>query len=605
MRFTVRLSSALGLLAALVALHPAISQANCPPLSLNQVCYDEPAVDQQTTNTGYTFPAGSHVRIQADGCEQTGGSGETWKRYVNPDPSNGNTEFHGRVGIYSSTGGPTTLGNTRILSIDQSAYHRVTTPSYLQVGFEDDDYTDNNYDSHDDGGGQCAWNTTGSPVSGTFYGTWGYGGPAYILLTVVPNAAPVPSANQPAAYVSGLVSLGGGATDADADTLTYDFLVDGNDVSGSRSSASYTWNSAGVADGQHSVALKASDPYTSATSTSRTFQVDNTSPTVAITGGPNNQTFGPGSTQTWTFTASDGAGSGIQGIQCRIDGTPVTCTSATSHSVSNLAGGAHTFSMQAVDKVGHVSATPSRSFAIDATPPDTTVTAGPAEGASTTDTSVTYVLASSEQSSSFLCRVYVDEPSPVKPAFTACSAGDTDVISNLSPGSYVFEGSAVDAYGNEDPTPAVRHFSIVAPASAGGTPAGGSTPGSGGSGLGDAGTLSGVPLTVPVAPAAPKAQPAIHATLVYAYKSPTRLTRLILKHVPPGSTVRLTCHGKCPKALRRQYTKRHVSGSLSLTRLVKRTLKPGVRLSIVISKPGWRSMTKTVRIRRGKRPLVR
>ena len=235
MRHTVRLSSAFGLLAALIALHPAISHANCPPLGANQVCYDQPAVDQQTTDTGYTFPAGSHVRIEANGCEQTGGSGETWKRYVNPDPPDGSSEFHGRVGIYAvSPGGPTTLANTRILSIDASTYYRVTTPSYLQVGFEDDDYTDNNYDSHDDGNGQCAWNTTGSPVSGTFYSTWGYGGPAYILMTIVPNAAPVPTANQPATYVSGLVSLGGSATDADADTLTYHVLVDGNDVSGAR-----------------------------------------------------------------------------------------------------------------------------------------------------------------------------------------------------------------------------------------------------------------------------------------------------------------------------------------------------------------------------------
>ena len=280
----------------------------------------------------------------------------------------------------------------------------------------------------------------------------------------------------------------------------------------------------------------------------------------------------------------------------------MACTSPSSHSVSNLADGAHTFSVQAVDNLGHASAVQSRSFAIDATPPDTTVTAGPAEGASTTDTTVTYVLASSEQSSAFLCRVYVDQPSPVKPDLTACSAGSADVISNLSPGAYVFEGYAVDAYGNEDPTPAVRHFNIVAPAPAGGTPAGGSSAGGGGSGLGDAGTLSGVPLTV--TPAAPTAQPAIHATLVYAYRSPTRLTRLMLKHVPRGSTVRLTCHGTCPKALRRRYTKRHVSGSLSLTRLVKRTLKPGVRLSIVVSKAGWRNMTKTVRIRRGKPPLV-
>ncbi len=597
-----RLSSVLALLTILLAIHPAVGRANCPSLGANQQCYDEPAVGQSRTNTGYTFPAGSHVKIEANGCEQTGGSGDTWKRYVNPDPWTTNpSEFYGLAGIYSSVGGATTLPTTRINSI-QGAFYRVTTQSYLQVGFQDDDYSDNGYNDHDDGNGQCSWTTTGNPVPGTFYGAYGYGGPAYILLTVNPNAAPTVTADQPAAYVSGLTTLRATGADADGDTLTYHFLVDGQDASGAVSGQAFNWSSTGVRDGQYTLTVKASDPYTSTTSAGRTFNVDNTSPTVAITSGPGNQTFGPGSTQTWTFSASDGSGSGIQAVQCRVDGAPVTCKSGTSHSVSNLPGGTHTFSVQATDKVGHVSSVDSRTFAIDATPPETTVTAGPADGATTTDSTITYAFASSEPGSSFRCQVYADQPSPIKPGFTACSGGSADVISGLSPGAYVVEADAVDAYGNADPTPVVRHFTIAAPAAQGGTPTGGGGTPSGGGGTPSGG--GGTP-AAPVVPTAPRAKRAMHVTLAYAYSSPTRLTKLTLRHVPRGATVRVTCHGHCPKALHKTYKKRRVSGTLSLARLVRRGLKPGVRLSIVVSKPGWKSVTKTVRIRRGKAPSIR
>jgi hypothetical protein len=607
MRLATRLSSALGLFTLLLALHPAAGRANCPPVGANQVCYDQPAINGSFTNTGYTFPAGSHVRIQANGCEQTGGSGDTWKRYVNPDPWGNATQYHGLAGIYPiAAGGPATLPLTRISGI-QGAYYRVTRASYLRVGFEDTDYDDNNYNDHDDGDGQCAWDTTGSPVPGKFYNAdWGYSGPAYILLTVNPNAAPGVTASQPASYVSGVTSFSGTAGDSDGDALTYRFLVDGHDVSGEQHSASFAWDSSGAADGEHSLALEASDPYTSSTSDLRTFRVDNTRPTVTITSGPSNQTFGPDSALRWTFSPSDGPGSGIQAVQCWVDNAPVNCSSATSHSVSNLPGGTHTFSVQAIDKLGHGSTVDSRTFAIDATPPETTVTAGLDEGASTTDSTIAYTLASSEPGSSFRCRVYADRPAPVKPGFAPCSSGGAHIITGLAPAAYVFEADATDAYGNADPTPVVRHFIVASRAPEGAPPgagAGGGSTGTGGGGSTGAGGGGGS--TGPGAPApAAIATPAIRATLAYAYTSPTRLKKLTLSHVPSGSTVRVTCRGRCPKALRRRYTKRHVSGSLSLTRLVRRGLKPGVRLSIVISKPGWRSQTKTLRIRRGRPPAV-
>jgi hypothetical protein len=114
-------------LTVLVAL-PAASSANCPALGTNQRCLDQPPVNAASTDErGFTFPVGSTVRIQADGCEQTGGSGATWKRYVNPDPPGGVNQYHGRAAIVPSGSGPVTLSMSRILDI-QNASFSDTTP---------------------------------------------------------------------------------------------------------------------------------------------------------------------------------------------------------------------------------------------------------------------------------------------------------------------------------------------------------------------------------------------------------------------------------------------------------------------------------------------
>jgi hypothetical protein len=228
-----------------------------------------------------------------------------------------------------------------------------------------------------------------------------------------------------------------------------------------------------------------------------TFTVDNTAPTVTITGGPAGQALPPDSTQTWTFTASDGAGSGIQSVQCKLDGAPATCTTPTSHTVSHLPAGTHTFSVTATDKLGHVSAPESRTFSI----------AAPA-------------------------------PTPVPTA---------------------------------EPTP----LPTVAP-----------TP---------------VPTPPPPPPPPPRL---IRSTVVFAYASFTRLTRLTVKHLPAGATVRLTCSGSCPKALKRPWTKQVSHSELALARLVRGQLRPGMKVVIAVSKPGWIGTKKTLRIRRGKAPTV-
>jgi hypothetical protein len=118
---------------------------------------DEPNVKQRITEyPEITFQPGDNVVIEAGGCAQTGGSGDTWKRYVDPQGKNSDRLYHGLAWVPGATQGLTRIeaivGST--LTIPQN----IPDPSqlYLRLGYEDDDYSDNGYWGRDPGtGNQC------------------------------------------------------------------------------------------------------------------------------------------------------------------------------------------------------------------------------------------------------------------------------------------------------------------------------------------------------------------------------------------------------------------------------------------------------------------
>jgi hypothetical protein len=103
------------------------------------------------TNPSEQFPsvrfcAGDHVVVHAHGCVQTGGSGRTWKDYVDQKSQ----LYHGLINIPGSTPGPAgTL--VEIGSVVEHTDLPASLGGVLTLGYRDDDYTDNGYWSHDDG----------------------------------------------------------------------------------------------------------------------------------------------------------------------------------------------------------------------------------------------------------------------------------------------------------------------------------------------------------------------------------------------------------------------------------------------------------------------
>jgi hypothetical protein len=123
-------------------------------------------------------------------------------------------------------------------------------------------------------------------------------------------------------------------------------------------------------------------------------------------------------------------------------------------------------------------------------------------------------------------------------------------------------------------------------------------------------------LGTPALPAAPAPVPAVTPppTLVTlqtlapvlsynykAFKRQTRLSSLRVRAVPAGATVKVTCPRGCSA---KSFTKRGAKGSVSLARFVKRPLKAGTTLTVVVSKPGAIASVKTLKIRSRKPPLV-
>jgi hypothetical protein len=329
-----------------------------------------------------------------------------------------------------------------------------------------------------------------------------------------------------------------------------------------------TFDTSSIADGQATVVATAADAAgNTAESAPVTVVIDNTAPDLNVTG-PAGETFGPGGTQTWKLVAAD-ATAGLTSLSCSVvpsGQAPAYQPCSGSYSVSAEPDGAYTFTALATDAAGNQS-TQTRAFAIDATPPETTIDSGPANGTTTTATSITWGFSSNEPGSSFACRVY---PSALTPGpFGECSGAGTHTAVGFAPGTYSFEVRATDAFGNVDGSPARRTFTVSGPA---------------------------------VVDSHPQVINALLSFYFSAGRTATRFTMLTLTNVPPGATVTMRCTGGCGV---KSLVKHNVSGRVALKKLVGKRFKVGATITITVSKPGATSAVKILTIRKGKRPSLR
>ena len=131
--------------------------------------------------------------------------------------------------------------------------------------------------------------------------------------------------------------------------------------------------------------------------------------------------------------------------ECRLDGSAwVACN--TPHAVTLLSDGSHTFEARATSAAGLTDATPaSATWLVDATAPDTTITAQPP---AVSGSNVAFSFSGDDGSgsgvASFECRLDAG-------AWTACVS--PQAYSGLSNGNHTFAVRAFDNAGNVDPSP--------------------------------------------------------------------------------------------------------------------------------------------------------
>ncbi|MEU3648067.1 hypothetical protein AB0E59_32115 [Lentzea sp. NPDC034063] len=119
----------------------------------------EPVVTQLKTTYDFSFLPGDHVLVTGGGCVQTGGSGKTWKRYI--DPASDNNKYHGLITIPGATG-----DLDRLLDVvGRPLVVPGRGPVKLVLGYEDDNYGDNGYYAHDNGTADQCKNSTNAFVS--------------------------------------------------------------------------------------------------------------------------------------------------------------------------------------------------------------------------------------------------------------------------------------------------------------------------------------------------------------------------------------------------------------------------------------------------------
>lgn len=197
----------------------------------------------------------------------------------------------------------------------------------------------------------------------------------------------------------------------------------------------------GLTEGTHTFTVRATDAAGNSATASRTWTVNTVVPDTTITSGPSGSVKTTDATFTFTSTQPGT-------FECRIDtGLYAACT--TPKTYTGLAEGSHTFSVRAKNLAAVYDASPaSRTWNVDTTAPNTTITGGPSGPVASTSAQFTF---SSTEPGTFSCSfdysIYVPCTSPQS-------------YSALNEGQHTLVVRATDLAGNADPSPDSRIWTV-------------------------------------------------------------------------------------------------------------------------------------------------
>jgi hypothetical protein len=203
-----------------------------------------------------------------------------------------------------------------------------------------------------------------------------------------------------------------------------------------------------LAEGGHTFQVRATatDASEPGAPVSRTFTVDTASPQTSITGGPNGPTADP--TPSFRFSSNEAGSS----FECKVDGGAfAACTSP--RATSPLADGPHTFQVRARDQVMNLDPTAARrSFTVDTTAPDTTITSGPKSKVKSRKKKARaeFEFTADDPDATLECAL---DGAPFEP----CTSPVTERVKK---GEHNFEVRGIDRLGNVEDEPAMHEWKV-------------------------------------------------------------------------------------------------------------------------------------------------
>ncbi len=239
---------------------------------------------------------------------------------------------------------------------------------------------------------------------------------------------------------------------------SYECRVDSTEAGGWAPCASpKTYTS--LADGAHKFEVRAVDAAGNVDQSPASFSwtVDATAPDSQISSNPLLLSASPKAE--FSFTGSDGSGSGVASYECRLDSTQSidwkACASTKEY--TGLVDGAHKFEVRAIDQFGNVDQSPATfSWTIDTTAPQTQIDSGPSALSASGTPKFEFSGTDSGGSgvASYECRIDSTEPS----AWASCTSPKT--YNSLADGAHKFEVRSIDTAGNTDTSPATSNWTV-------------------------------------------------------------------------------------------------------------------------------------------------
>src|SRR3954447_22556632 len=313
-----------------------------------------------------------------------------------------------------------------------------------------------------------------------------------------------------------------------------------------------------LADGPHTLTVKSTDEAGNFREISVDFVADSTGPQVTINFGPADDSIIAAASATYGWTSSDASTPLAQ--TCKLDAAAATAC-ASPKTYSGLSEGSHTFTLKVADALGNTTEL-SREVFVNAVRPSVTITSGPAEGAVLKSKSVTFGF---RPAGGGAVSCSLDSETAYRP----CSGATSDTLTGLSDGAHTVRVRVKDQ--SDDMAVASRAFAVDT--------------------------------SVPPPPPPPNLKKILNPSLSSGFDRYPKYTvykRLILKRVPAGSTVTVTCKGKqCPKAF-----KKRAHGTVKLSKFTKKKLRAGARLTIRVTKPGMIGKQFVILIRKNKAPKL-